>query len=363
MPQKYYRLTNILKSNAQYNFLIGERSNGKSYAVKEKALKDAIKKDKIFVLLRRWQLETKTAMIEQYFDDMTTVIEKITNGEYNAIYCYRGEIRLALTDCGTVVAKGNLIGYVAYLSGASHFKSTLQNPKIYNVIYEEVITNEGYLDDEPNRLLNFISTVLRRRNGQVFLIGNTLSRLCPYYRAWGLIKTKTQTQGSIEIYEKVTDQKDDNGDIIVIKIAVEYCENSGNNTKMIFGNKAITHGAFETRPMAKLPKEFRKNYLSVYKVAFHFEDFKYIAEIREIEMLNKNRRQIIFVYPFTGEREPVRVVTDNADEILSSKFASSRLDKLTKGDIMLLYLLDMKAVAYSDDLTGTEFQTIIKKVR
>ena len=34
MKQKFYRLTNIEKKNAQYNILLGERSNGKSYAVK-----------------------------------------------------------------------------------------------------------------------------------------------------------------------------------------------------------------------------------------------------------------------------------------------------------------------------------------
>ena len=36
----FYSLDNILKYNALYNMIIGERSNGKTFAVDDKALKD-----------------------------------------------------------------------------------------------------------------------------------------------------------------------------------------------------------------------------------------------------------------------------------------------------------------------------------
>ena len=32
---KYYSLNNILKKDAQYNIIFGQRSNGKTYAVKK----------------------------------------------------------------------------------------------------------------------------------------------------------------------------------------------------------------------------------------------------------------------------------------------------------------------------------------
>ena len=41
--EQYYSLSRILKTNAQYYFLIGERSNGKSYAVKEECVKSSYK--------------------------------------------------------------------------------------------------------------------------------------------------------------------------------------------------------------------------------------------------------------------------------------------------------------------------------
>ena len=41
MKKKYYRLDSILKTNAEYLMLLGMRSNGKSYAVKEFLLEKA----------------------------------------------------------------------------------------------------------------------------------------------------------------------------------------------------------------------------------------------------------------------------------------------------------------------------------
>ena len=40
---KYYSLNNILKKDAQYNIIFGQRSNGKTYAVKKYGLEKFIK--------------------------------------------------------------------------------------------------------------------------------------------------------------------------------------------------------------------------------------------------------------------------------------------------------------------------------
>ena len=44
-----------------------------------------------------------------------------------------------------------------------------------------------YLHDEPNKLLNFYSTVDRKRGTtKLWLVGNTITRVCPYIQEWGL---------------------------------------------------------------------------------------------------------------------------------------------------------------------------------
>ena len=39
----FYRLDRLLENNATWNILLGERANGKSYAVKEYAINEALK--------------------------------------------------------------------------------------------------------------------------------------------------------------------------------------------------------------------------------------------------------------------------------------------------------------------------------
>ena len=41
MKQRFYNIKNLLSKNAQYNILLGERSNGKSYATKYMMLWEA----------------------------------------------------------------------------------------------------------------------------------------------------------------------------------------------------------------------------------------------------------------------------------------------------------------------------------
>ena len=97
MKQKYYNIKNLLSKNAQYNILLGERSNGKSYATKYMILWESfheldyfefLKKNKIpkkryqFAYIRRWQDEIKGRDVELYFADMPIV--DITNGKYKS---------------------------------------------------------------------------------------------------------------------------------------------------------------------------------------------------------------------------------------------------------------------------------------
>ena len=42
--KKYYNISNILKTDAPWMMLLGQRSNGKSYQVKQTVLENAYKK-------------------------------------------------------------------------------------------------------------------------------------------------------------------------------------------------------------------------------------------------------------------------------------------------------------------------------
>lgn len=340
-------------SKWQYAILLGERSNGKSYSVKEFVLKNYRDKGGKFIYLRRYQIETKPSYVDGYFRDAP--VSQIFD-DYESITAYRGGIYLSKLDeeSGKIV-RGDCIGYSAHLSSESHFKSQNYND-VTDIIFEEFVTSEGYLYREVEKLMSFISTVARRRRVRVWLIGNTISRLCPYFSEWGLSNIPKQEQGTIETYEHTTDQTDENGDPISVKIAVYFCENSGNNSKMFFGTaaKMTTTGTWQTREYPHLPYRYRECQ-NVYSMLYSYKEFMFKFEV----LRHKNNGELsLFVHPFNIEtaRDGMRIISDIPD---TSPFSSTSFVILTKGDKLIDYLWKTGKVFYCDNLTGSDIDSIL----
>lgn len=66
MEMKYYSLKQILKKNAQYNIIIGERSNGKTYACLLHCLKEYICNGNQFAIVRRWKEDVRGKELALY---------------------------------------------------------------------------------------------------------------------------------------------------------------------------------------------------------------------------------------------------------------------------------------------------------
>lgn len=348
--QKYYNLSNLLQTESQYKMLLGERSNGKSYSVKEYSLKDAYKNNNQFAYIRRWREDIKSASVEAYFSDMN--IEEITNGEYNCITVYRGTIYFANNVDG-VITKGKIIGFTFCLTGETHYKS-LAYPNVVNAIFEEFITKSGYLPNEVKTLESLISTIFRRRTGTIFLIGNTLSRLCPYFTEWELTHVPKQKQGTIDIYNHYTDQKDENGKPIIVSIAVEYCANNSNNTKLFFGKSKMTvSGEWDTKEFPHLENRFN-SYKKYYELLYEYTSFSFVVTL----LSNEKNEPFLYVYPYTKDRVIKRKVSD---KFSIDKMTTLYLSFLTKYDKLVKDLINEKKIVFSDNLTGTEFYQTLKE--
>lgn len=350
MKQKHYRLTNIKKLDAEYNILLGERSNGKSYSVKEECLINAYKSNDMFGYMRRYQFDVKSSDVEAYFSDMP--ITSYTNGEYETISVYRGRIYFANYTNDFKIVRGKMCGYIFYLSGLEHFKSQAFNT-ITTLIFEEFITKRQYLDNEPALLQQFVSTIARRRRIHVYMIGNTINRLCPYFTEWSLRNIPKQKQGTIETYNFKTDQVDENLQPITIKIAVEFCENSGNNSKMFFGNvgKNITSGTWECEEVPHLPTDI--DYVKLYEFLLSDFGFSFVVQLLRNP---QNNGLIVYVYPYTYKRKVNRVVTSVfSDEPLTScrLFDNIEVEKHIK------WLINNNKICYSDNLCGSDFKQVL----
>lgn len=349
-PKKPYRLDRILKEDAQYNIIFGKRSNGKSYAIKEYVLKKAFEYGEQFGYIRRWGEDIKGDMIESYFADMP--IKKITKGKYDSIIVYQKGIYFAYHDeeDSEHRARGERIGYAFRVSGETHYKS-MAFPNMTTLIFEEFNTDQGYIANEPKKLMSIVSTVFRMGEGKVFLIGNTVSRINPYFSEWCLTNTLKQKIGQIDVYTFDTKEND-----VKVKIACEYCGDDADDSKMFFGNssKMITGGAWETEEYPHIEGKM-SDYEKHCSVLLEHTQFTFSINL----LTNENNEPFLYVYPNPLHPEKyTRVLTDRFD---TRRLVSYNLNNITKYDNIILLLYKQNKVVFSDNLTATEFYQTIKE--
>lgn len=350
--QKEYFTVKQLKQVAKdcnYLLLLGERGNGKSYAVKSDVLTQAYKSIvegkcyKQIGYIRRFDMDSKDSKTEPYWADMP--VQEITNNEYSCISVFRKKIYFANIDDNGKPVRGVCIGQCFALASAEHYKS-LMYPHITNLIYEEVVSeNNQYLTNlEPQRLQQLVSTILRDRVGLVYLIGNTLSRMCPYYTEFGLVGVEDIKLGETKIY-KIDDT--------VIK--VHRCKSAKYNSGMFFGRakKNITEGEYLTNSQPHLDAD-RKEYNLLHTIILEYNQFKYLMEFLYYP---KGAYYIWYVTPKTTPIKPnTRVISNKYNP---SPYYTNDFKGINEMERRALYYIELKKVAFSDNLTGTEFYNIL----
>lgn len=351
IKQIHYNIDKINKENANFNIIFGEKSNGKSYAVKHKmAVEKYLKTGKRFILLRRWREDISTLWCEQYFADVD--VFKLTNEKYNCISVYRKTIYFAnyFSETGKTV-RGEKIGYIMALSTEQHMSSA-SFLDVDTIIFEEFMERGSYIPNEPDRLMIFYSTVDRKRGStKLFLVGNSITKVCPYIPAWGLDKIFNKIQqGEIKT---VTIKNEEND----VKIAIEYCQSSGGKT-MAIGNakNMIDRGAWQTNPQPKLPKSY-KEYNCIFRFGFLYKGFKFLCELL---VDKKDFHKIWFIKPFYKNFENNLIVF--SDEIKPSRFWQRDIYNISFKNEKLSHLLATfkeNQIFYSSDLCGTDFKQVI----
>ena len=347
--RQFYRLDNILSCKANYMLIYGMRANGKSYAVKERAVIRAYEKNEIFTYLRRWGQDIKQKEVDNYFDDIP--VNKITNGEYDGITAYQGSFYFFNNlENGRKDRAPKAIGRYCALNEAERYKSQVFNSE--RIIFEEVFTDKIYLGSkerpEPRLLMQFVSTVARDRNIEVYLIANTVSRVNPYVGEWGLKNVLQQKPGTIDVYHL----RGENG---VVDIAVENCEVIATKSKMFFGrsSKQITSGEWETDEMPKLLKPY-EYYDMLYEVKIIGGEFKYCAQL----MYDPDTQGLfVYIYPLTKDRKILRTITN---EFYTDPFITKAFRSDIEPEVLMAQCFRRSKVCYSDNLTGTDFRQVLK---
>lgn len=344
--QKFYNGDKIRAQDAHINIIFGEKSNGKSYDVKHYVLKDFRDTGKQFFLCRRNKMDVTTSKMALYLADVDV---KSIFPDYDICYANAGSIFIAQLDEETGFKKNAIcVGFYGSLTDAQHM-SGLQYPNVRHFILEEFVAigEEAYLPDEMTWFDILLSNVLRRRDDfKIWLLGNALSRMCPYFDYYGITRIVARMNvGDMEIVERETD----NG---MQKIAIEYCENAG-GTSNLFSKKRsgmINSGKWHVEAQPRLPG-FKSEWRTRYTVVFEYDDHKWLAEI-----LSKGSEYVVFISPKTTEiQKKTRVISNRFS---ASRYYTADLTPLCQSDKVLFDLMAIGKICFSDDLTGTEFKQV-----
>lgn len=339
-----------ISEKADIIILLGQRSNGKSFACRQLVIEDYVKKSKQFAYLRRWDLDAKDNNTTQYFNDVP-YISNLTDGNSTLVDVYHHDIYLSHFDADKLkVIHDKKCGRAFGLSIAERYKSQ-SFPQIDNIIFEEFITNKQYLNNEVQEFDNFRSTIFRTRPGcKVYMIGNKLSRVNPYLRDYGLTHVSQQKNGTVEYYKK--------GNTTVAVYMTEVLQT--NNT--FFGNnaKAINAGEWETKEYQHLDNY--DDFEPLYTMIVNYKGNMFLCQFGKYkDPFNNSTGYIWYIQPKTSSIQPnTRVI---CDRVSSSSLYTTTLRGLTANEQYIFNLLKAGEVVFSDNLTGTEFNQILDYIR
>lgn len=340
-----------------YIIVYGERSNGKTFAAMLCAVVRFFLYGELFCYVRRWDEDFKPKSINRLFGGLekTGVIEYLSGGEYNHVICRSRMFYLATWDeNGAEIIAPQPFGYCFALTQMEHDKGGTYPPNITSIIFDEFLTRGMYLPDEMALFANVISTVVRD-DGQakIWMLGNTVSRYCPYFREMGLRHIREMEIGGIQEYTGT--RKD-------CTIVVHWADGlpGGKETDKYFAFDnpkltMITEGKFETAIYPHLPFDISEADKVFTFFVWFFDD------ILRGDIIVKDGCEFIFFTPKTTELKfPDReLIYSNRDDPRPN-WRRRITRPMTPTEKAILDLIKAEKVFYLDNECGEVMRTYIQ---
>lgn len=353
LSSKYYSLDNILKRNALYNIVIGERSNGKTFAVLKYQLERYVRTGEQLAILRRWSEDFIGKRGAVMFDGIvaTGLISKITRNEWSGVHYYGSRWYLCkIDDSGKKIISESPFAFGFSLSSMEHDKST-SYPNISTILFDEFLTRTYYLPDEFVIFMNCLSTIIRdRQNVKIFMMGNTVTKNCPYFKEMGLKHLRDMKPGDIDVYSY-----GNSGLTVAVEMTKPGEKGKKSDKYFAFDNpklNMITHGSWELGIYPHCPVKYEKKHVRfVYYI-------KYDGQTLACEVVEKDGDIFTFIRPQTRAICPGAIIyqqefdpapnirrritypTDELDKKLLSFFKREKVFYATNdvGEIVFNYL-------------------------
>lgn len=355
---KFYSLRNIKQKKATYNLIIGERSNGKTYALLQESLKQFFSNGSHTAIVRRWKediIGSRASGIYQAINENGEV-SKLSNGDYEGVTYYAGRFYVCNYDENgkPIYNENDLLGYTFALSDSEHNKS-VSYPKVRTIVFDEFLTKGTYLVDEFVLFMNTVSTIVRlRTNVQIYMLGNTVNRYSPYFREMGLTHVSEMEQGSIDIYKYGESS---------LTVAVEYTASSNqrrhNNFYFAFNNPKldmITSGAWEVDRYPHSPIKFKpKDIKFTYFIEFN-------GDLFQGEIIHKGNKTFTFIHEKTTPiKYPDKDLIYTLEHDPRMNYSRNIYNPINSIQKSVLWYFKTDRVYYQDNTVGEAINNYLKE--
>lgn len=187
-----------------YKMIIGERSNGKTYSVKERIIQRVKDEDIKFMYIRREHGHITRNKLKKLFEDISDKILDM----FGDFITYTSEKSFILYE------KQKTVGYASSVEDAFNLKG-IPYDDVKIILFDEFLDYD-YMQDEIPKFLHLISTIVRdRQDVEIYMLANTVSKYSPYFNLFGIDPTKLR-KGEIHYIKHKSG----------VSCAVEYCKSA-----------------------------------------------------------------------------------------------------------------------------------------
>lgn len=345
MGNKYYSYKKILRKKADYNIIFGKRSNGKTYGILEYALQNDLR----VAYIRRYAEDIMPNKIRDLYEP-----HEVRKDGFNAFiykskqfkYCYYDEYgkiekvsKNAVCECFALSTWERFKG-----SDRGHFDI---------IVFDEFLTRTDYLHEEFTIFQNMLSTLIRDREmTQIFLLGNTVSKNCPYWAEFNIAKdVENIKQGEIlTLYRGIRNTK----------ICVEHTPDTENTEKVKkffeFGNKKsnmITQGSWEIDSYPHADFSIRKEDI--------IHTLYVIDEDIAIDVINHNGL-LLRVRPATKEKN-INFFGYDSSKVPNQYVTTTPFTPVNKLHNIVLDCIKKNRIVYLNNEIGDKFNYYLRMCR
>lgn len=358
---KYYDIKKTLRKDVPYYVIIGKRSNGKTYSTLKYCLEQYFNDSKQCVYLRRYREDIVGTRGQKVFSDFmdNDLIRKLSKGSFEGLHYWNRALYACNYDSNNkpIYNESDRICYFMCLSDVEHDKSTGGYSDVSTIVFDEFIARQGYITDEFMNFTNVISTIVRGKTDvKIIMLGNTISKFCPYFREMGLRHVDKMKQGTVDVYEYGNTE---------LKVLVEY---TADNT----GNKASDfYFAFDNPKLSMITKGVWE--LPIYphcSVSFTEKDvvFRYYIifseKVFECQIVSKDDNMFTFIFEKTTDMSgKERHLIYQLDSVENKYYSTNIFSARTETERKILWFFHNAKVFYSNNEVGNYIQNFLKECK